>query len=162
MQANTRDAKQHKPAQSWLHQFPVLPTLFDLSGSHHMLPAGLLTAVQAAHEDLSATKGTILVTSSGFFEESDSMVQTILDWNASSLAIAKTAQRKLVHLLSKGLAKDGIYAAQVNVYGLVKGTAWDPESTSELTAEDVADVFWELHEKRDPNVWYVIKKQPGT
>jgi hypothetical protein len=42
--------------------------------------------------------------------------------------------------------------------GLVRGTPFDPQGTSSTTAESIADEFWSLLEKRDPNVWFVSKK----
>lgn len=37
--------------------------------------------------------------------------------NLATLAVAKAAQRKLVHIMHKALAADGIYAAEVTVCG---------------------------------------------
>jgi hypothetical protein len=41
----------------------------------------------------------------------------------------------------------------------VKGTAWDSEETpASITPESVADDFWELYSKRDPDTWFCCSK----
>ena len=115
--------------------------------------------MQAAHDDLKATQGAILVTGGGLSIESDESTQFTLDLGLATLAIAKTAQRKLVHILHKGLAHEGIYVAEVTVVGLVRGTAFDPDGKSSLTSESIAEEFWGLLSKRDPAVWYVTKAE---
>jgi hypothetical protein len=38
----------------------------------------------------------------------------------------------------------------------VKGTDWDTEENpATITPESVADDFWELYSKRDPDTWFV-------
>jgi hypothetical protein len=78
---------------------------------------GLVTAVQAAHEDLKAQKGAVLVTGGGLSLETDESTAGAFDWGCASLGIAKAAQRKLVHIMHKALAADGIYVAEVTVMG---------------------------------------------
>jgi hypothetical protein len=117
--------------------------------------AGLLTAVQAAHADLKANRGCVLVTGAGISIETDRSAQVAVGWDSAALAVAKAAQRKLVHILHKGLADDGIYVAELTVKNLVSGTAYDPDRKSALTPEAVAEQFWLLQQRRQPGVWFV-------
>eukprot|EP00878_Enallax_costatus_P020285 GHUV01021436.1.p1 GENE.GHUV01021436.1~~GHUV01021436.1.p1 ORF type:complete len:127 (+),score=39.83 GHUV01021436.1:458-838(+) len=125
------------------------------------MSAGLVAAVQAAHEDLKATQGSILVTGGGMSLESDQSAQMADEWGVTTWAVPKSAQRKLVHIMHTGLAKDGIYVGEVTVTVVVAGTAaaikLDPEGKAQLTAEAVAEEFWQLQQKRDPAVWFVTK-----
>jgi len=118
---------------------------------------GLLAAVQASLEDLKALKGTVLVTGGSLSLESQGSVDAALYMKATTLACAKAAQRKLVHILHNGLKAEGIYVCEVTVSNVVRGTAYDPEGKSSLTAEAVANTFWELYSTRNFNVWHVIK-----
>lgn len=120
-----------------------------------LLCAGLVTAIQAAHEDLKATKGLILVTGAGSALENDDLIPFVIDKDMITMVVPKAAQRKLVHILNKELLKDGIYMAEVTVCTVVKGTWWDPEGKAPLTSEAIADRFWEVAQKRDPSVWFV-------
>lgn len=78
-----------------------------------------------------------------------------VEWGAAGFAAAKAAQRKMVHVLHKGLAADGIYVAEVTVRGIVRGTVVDPGGKAELTPEAIAEEFWVLSQQRDPDVWFV-------
>jgi hypothetical protein len=118
---------------------------------------GLLAAVQAAHTDLKSTHGAVLVTGGALSLEQDAMTQLAVDMGMMTLAVSKAAQRKLVHILAKTLATEGIYVAEVTVAGMVKGTAIDPEGKrGTLTPEEVAEEFMQLLGKRDPGVWDVV------
>lgn len=68
--------------------------------------------------------------------------------DAASLAIAKAALRKAVALLNKKLGRDGVFVGLVTVNGIVRGTAWDPDNTSDVTPELVADRFMGLYDAR--------------
>jgi hypothetical protein len=118
---------------------------------------GLIAAVQAAHADLRATQGAVLVTGGGVSLETDAAASLAEEYGATTLAVSKAAQRKLVHIMHKGLGKEGIYVAELTVAGMVRGTPYDPKGTSRLTPEGVADAFWELLQKRDPGVWFAMK-----
>jgi hypothetical protein len=80
-----------------------------------------VTAVQAAHEDLKAQQGAVLVTGGGLSLETDEMSTAAASWGMASLGVAKAAQHKLVHIMHKALAADGIYVAEVTVMG---GVSW--------------------------------------
>jgi hypothetical protein len=83
--------------------------------------AGLVAAVQSAHEDLKAQKGAVLVTGGGLSLETEKSTAAAADWGMASHGVAKAAQRKLVHIMHKALAADGIYVAEVTVMGGVSG-----------------------------------------
>eukprot|EP00775_Hariotina_reticulata_P011478 gene11478-11622_t len=121
---------------------------------------GLVAATQAAHPDLQASKGAILVTGGGLSLESDFTTKMAVDYGMMTLAVNKAAQRKLVHVLHESLKKDGIYVAEVTVMGAVAGTPSDPEGNSAITPEGIAQTFWDLLQTRDHNVWFV--KYPSS
>jgi hypothetical protein len=118
-----------------------------------LLWPGLLEAVQASHLDLKANTGAVLVTGAGMALEDDFWTQ--LGVQNTTYAVAKAAQRKLVHVLHKGLQPDGIYVAEVTVKAAVRGTLSDPQGLAPLTPEAIADTFWGLLQARDPAVWCV-------
>jgi hypothetical protein len=86
--------------------------------------SGLVAAVQAAHTDLKAQKGVVLVTGGGLALEQDDMAAAAASWGLVTLGVAKAAQRKLVHIMHKALAADGIYVGEVTVMGGVSGKIW--------------------------------------
>lgn len=85
--------------------------------------AGLVTAVQAAHDDLKAQQGAVLVTGGGLALERDSMAAAAANYGMATLGVAKAAQRKLVHIMHESLSSDGIYVAEVTVMGGVSTAA---------------------------------------
>lgn len=62
----------------------------------------LLHTVQLILPDLEANKGAILVTGGGLALENEGSVKTGNAWGVANLAVAKAAQRKLVHLMNNG------------------------------------------------------------
>jgi len=104
---------------------------------------GLVIAVQAAHENLKATKGAVLVTGGGFCLYDPRIDAMATQFQAADLAIGKAAQHKLTGLLAARLKADDIYVGEVVVMGMVKGTAFDSGNAS-LDANDIAAKFWEL------------------
>lgn len=86
--------------------------------------------MQAAHGDLKAQQGAVLVTGGGLALERDDMAAAAANWGMATLGVAKAAQRKLVHVMHKALAADGIYVAEVTVMGGVS-----EEVTSRLGPE---------------------------
>ncbi|KAJ3107033.1 hypothetical protein HDU97_005002 [Phlyctochytrium planicorne] len=129
-------------------------TLDELHLNFDVSIASLILASQAVVEDLKSTNGSILVTGGGFGLENEGAVAAAVSFNAATLAIAKAAQRKTVHLLNASLKEFGVYAGEVTVLGLVKGTAWDSGNAT-ITPESVADAFARLHEKRDKVVEHI-------
>ena len=108
---------------------------------------GLVAAVQAAHADLVAAKGALLVTGGGFAYYDPKVDAMATQWGAMGLAVSKAAQHKAVGLLAAKLGSEGVYVGEVVVLGMVKGTAFDSGHAT-LDANDIAAKFWEMHGAR--------------
>lgn len=120
----------------------ALHTAFDVSVT------SLVFVVQQALADLRAAKGAVLVTNGGlglFDPQADAMA---VQWNSMGLAIANAAKHKLIGLLMKKFAADGITVGEVVVLGLVKGTAWDDGSAT-IEPRTIAGKFWEIYSGRE-------------
>jgi NADP-dependent 3-hydroxy acid dehydrogenase YdfG len=115
---------------------------------------GLLAAVQEALPELRQQKGAILVTGGGLAFYDAKVDAMAVDWGAMGLAVSKAAQHKIVGLLNKKLAPEGVYAGEVTVTGLVKGTPFDSGNAT-VDPSSVADAFWRLNERRD-ETWLTI------
>jgi hypothetical protein len=72
-----------------------------------------------------------------------------VNWGAMGLAIAKAAQHKTTGLLNAKLASEGVYAGEVTVGGIVKGSAFESGRNGTIEPSTVAELFWQLFEKRD-------------
>jgi short-subunit dehydrogenase len=107
----------------------------------------LIAVVQAALDDLRATKGAVLVTNGGLGLLDAQIDAAAIRWKAAGLAIANTAKQKLVRLLAEQLRPDGVYVGEVVVLGAVKGTAWD-NGSSTLEASAIAAKFWQIYSER--------------
>ena len=109
---------------------------------------GLLAAVQAALPELKRAKdGAVLVTDGGYGVDHDGVDGIAVQYGAMGLAVANAAKHKLVRVLNKRLAAEGVYAGEVMVMGSVKGTAWD-QGNATIEAAAVADTFWKLYRER--------------
>jgi short-subunit dehydrogenase len=108
---------------------------------------GLVAAVQAAHADLTANKGAVLVTGGGLSSYDPKIDAIACQWGAMGLAVGKAAQHKATGLLAQKLASDGVYVGEVVVLAAVKGTAFD-QGQAKLEASTIADKFWELFQGR--------------
>jgi NADP-dependent 3-hydroxy acid dehydrogenase YdfG len=109
---------------------------------------GLLAALQEALPDLRQQKGAVLVTGGGLAFYDVAGDARAVEWGAMGLAVSKAAQHKLVGLLNKRLAREGVYAGEVTVTGLVKGTPFDSGNAT-VDPAAVAEAFWRLNDKRD-------------
>jgi NADP-dependent 3-hydroxy acid dehydrogenase YdfG len=118
-----------------------LRNVFDISVT------GLIAGLQEALPDLKAEKGSLLVTGGGLAYYDEKVDAMAVDWGAMGLAVGKAAQHKAVGLLSKRLAKEGVYVGEVVVLGMVKGTAFD-QGNATLEPADIANKFWELQQAR--------------
>jgi NADP-dependent 3-hydroxy acid dehydrogenase YdfG len=107
---------------------------------------GLVACVQDALPDLEKAKGAVLVTGGGLAKEAADSVAA--SWNVMGLALAKSAQHKVVGLLHHKLAPKGVYVGEVMVLGLVKGTAFDTGAAT-LEPDAIADRFFELYRERN-------------
>jgi NADP-dependent 3-hydroxy acid dehydrogenase YdfG len=109
---------------------------------------GLLSAVQAVLPDLRTQKESALLVTNGGLGLFDAAVDaTAVQWGAEGLAVANSAKRKVVGLLSPKLKADGIYVGEVVVLSLVKGSAFDSGNAT-LAPATVADKFWQLYTER--------------
>jgi NADP-dependent 3-hydroxy acid dehydrogenase YdfG len=108
---------------------------------------GLLAAVQEALPDLRQQKGSVLVTGGGLAFYDEAVDARAVEWGAMGLAVSKAAQHKLVGLLNKKLAADGIYVGELTVCAMVKGTPFDAGNAT-LEPSSVADAFWKLNSER--------------
>ncbi|KAJ3117726.1 hypothetical protein HDU96_005856 [Phlyctochytrium bullatum] len=120
----------------------------QLHTSFNLQVVSLVSAVQAALDDLKANKGAVLVTGGGLSLENEFVVKTTIEWNFSTSISGKAAQRKTVNLLNEELKPHGVYAGEVTVLGGVKGTPFD-HGNATITAEGVAEKFNELYTRRD-------------
>ncbi|KAJ3192632.1 hypothetical protein HK101_006212 [Irineochytrium annulatum] len=105
------------------------------------------SAVRVARSDLIANKGAVLNTGSGIGVEKDVYTTMAVERNTANMALAKAAQRKLVHILHETLKPDGIYVGECTVLGPVRGTAAD-HAQANIKPDMVADVLRELYTKR--------------
>jgi NADP-dependent 3-hydroxy acid dehydrogenase YdfG len=112
---------------------------------------GLVAAVQEALPDLKANQGAVLVTGGSLCTYDPAVDSMAVQWGAMGLAIAKAAQHKTVGLLHAKLKADGVYAGEVTVGGIVKGTAFD-RGQGTLDPKAIADTFWDI-QKRRTDVW---------
>lgn len=76
----------------------------------------------------------MLVTGAGLALETEETAAAAASFaqGMANLVVAKAAQRKLVHIMHKALAHDGIYAAEVTVLG---GVSWNPMQASSLRTD---------------------------
>ncbi len=109
----------------------------------------LLAAVQEALPDLTAQKGSVLVTGGGLSTYDAKVDEMAVSWGAMGVALGKATQHKLAGLLAAKLAPAGVYVGEVVVMGSVKGTAFDSGHAT-LEPKDIAGKFWEIHEARAP------------
>lgn len=115
---------------------------------------GLLAAVQEALPDLAQQKGAVLVTGGGLAFYDPRIDGMAVEWGVMGLAVSKAAQHKIVGLLHKRLAADGVFVGEVTVTGMVKGTAFD-HGNATLEPAAIAEAFFQLHAKRD-QIWVTI------
>lgn len=108
---------------------------------------GLVAAVQESLADLKAQQGSVLITGGAFAFYDRGADGAAVQFQAMGLAVAKAAQHKLSGLLHARLAAEGVYAGEVVVAGMVKGTAFDFGNAT-LEAPAIAEKFFELHSKR--------------
>jgi NAD(P)-dependent dehydrogenase (short-subunit alcohol dehydrogenase family) len=110
--------------------------------------SGLLAAVQAALPDLKSEKGALLVTNGAAGLVDPGMDEMIVQWGMMGLGVANAAKHKLVGLLAKKLAADGIYVGEIMIAGTIKGTSFDRGDAMSIDAKTVADKYWELYTTR--------------
>lgn len=120
--------------------FTELRTAFDVSVT------SLVATVQHVLVDLkTAGDGSVLVTNGAVALTDPKLDALAVEQSFMGAAIAKTAQHKVVTLLSKKLAPEGVYVGEVVVAGIVRGSTYDTGGGGFLSAEEVATHFWRLH-----------------
>ena len=123
--------------------FAELRAAFDVSVT------SLVATVQHVLGDLRAAKnGSVLVTNGAVALTDPKLDALAVEQGFMGAAIAKTAQHKVVTLLAKKLAPEGVYVGEVVVAGIVRGTTYDTGGGGFLSADDVATHFWRLHHER--------------
>lgn len=127
-------------------------TRVDVSELRTVLEVGvisLVTAVQQALPDLRESKdaAAVLVTGGGYALYNPQVDQMAAKFNSMGLAVSKAAQHKLVGILHHKLKDEGIYAGEVTVLGLVKGTAHD-RGNATIEPSAVAERFWDMYRAR--------------
>lgn len=119
----------------------------ELASAMGVATTSLLAAVQSVLPDLEAAKGAVLVTNGGFGLFDANVDAYVAKSGFGPLALANAAKHKLVGVLHQQLKARGVYAGDVVVTGLVKGTAWDDGSAT-VEPSTVAERFWSLNEAR--------------
>lgn len=124
-------------------------TRVDVSELRTTLEVGvvsLVSAIQQALPDLREFKdaAAVLVTGGGYALYNPQVDQMAAKFNSMGLAVSKAAQHKLVGILHHKLKADGIYAGEVTVLGLVKGTAHD-RGNATIEPSAVAERFWQMY-----------------
>jgi NADP-dependent 3-hydroxy acid dehydrogenase YdfG len=120
----------------------------ELSRALDLPLVSLVAAVQHVLPELKQTGGGVLVTGGGLSAYDTAVDKMAVQWSAMGLSVAKAAQHKLVGLLHQKLAPDGVYAGEVTVHGIVKGSAFD-RGNGNLEPSKIADAFWELYAQRN-------------
>ena len=120
----------------------ALRQVFDVSVT------SLLAAVKHSLSDLQRAEApAVLVTGGALSTYSAAADERAAQWGAMGLAMAKAAQHKTTGLLHAKLKPLGIYAGEVTVSAIVKGTAAD-RGNGTLEASAVAQRFWDLYRAR--------------
>jgi len=116
---------------------------------------GLLTAVTAVLPDLKAQKGAVLVTGGGFAFYDANIDTMAVQVGLMGLAASKATQHKLVGLLNRRLANEGVFIGEAIVVSAVKGTQFDSGQVT-LEGDTVADAFWKLYTERG-KTWITVE-----
>ncbi|MBC7973709.1 MAG: SDR family oxidoreductase [Myxococcales bacterium] len=109
---------------------------------------GLLAVVRSALPDLKREQGALLVTNGAAGFVDPTMDDMVVRWGMMGLGVANAAKHKLVGLLAKKLAADGIYVGEIMIGGTIKGTAFDRSDAMSIDSKIVADKYWEMYTAR--------------
>jgi NADP-dependent 3-hydroxy acid dehydrogenase YdfG len=121
----------------------------ELRATWDVSVVGLVAALQASLPDLRVQPdAAVLVTGGGLARDDQTMNGLAVQLPAMGLALAKSAQHRLVALLNLQLRAAGIFVGEVMVHGLVRGTAAD-RGQGTLEASLIAQRFWELYQARE-------------
>lgn len=121
----------------------------EVSAALGIATNSLIAAVQAAHSDLKAEKGAVLITNGGFAYNDPTIDEMLVKFESMSLGLANAAKHKLAGMLHQQLKADGIYVGELVIAGTVKGTAWDNgQNPSTLDPVAIGEAYWNLHQTR--------------
>ena len=122
---------------------------FELRAAFDVSVTSLVATVQAALPDLRGKTDAAVLVTNGAVALHDPKLDTLaVEQSFMGAAVAKSAQHKVVTLLSRKLKPQGIYVGEVVVAGIVKGTVYDKAGAGILTADEVAARFWLLYRER--------------
>ncbi|HVV53420.1 MAG TPA: SDR family NAD(P)-dependent oxidoreductase [Polyangia bacterium] len=120
----------------------------EIRGALDIAVTSLLITVQAALPDLKKQQDAAVLVINGGFGYFDPNVDAAgVQYNAMGLSVANAAKHKLVGLLSKKLAPEGVYVGEAMVLGMVKGTAFDGGNAT-IEPATVAGKLWDLYRAR--------------
>jgi NAD(P)-dependent dehydrogenase (short-subunit alcohol dehydrogenase family) len=123
----------------------------ELQYALNVAVVGFDAAVQASLADLRAQpQSAVLLTGGGLALDNPAMHALAVKFGAGGLAVAKAAQHQLIGVLHAQLQSSGVFAGEVMVCGVVKGTHADRDGTATLEPAHVADKFWDLYQTRAP------------
>ena len=96
------------------------------------------------------TAGRVLATNGGLGLFVDQVDTVGAQSDLMGLSIANSAKHKLVRLLAKKLAPEGVFVGEVMVTGGVKGSAFD-QGNATVDPATVAAAFWDMYQARTTN-----------
>ncbi|MBP2324461.1 NAD(P)-dependent dehydrogenase (short-subunit alcohol dehydrogenase family) [Kibdelosporangium banguiense] len=134
------DVLEYSPHSGLTMVNPPEVTVDNLQPAIQHLLYGAVTATQAVLPAmLTAGAGTLLYTMGGGAIDPYPMLATV--------NTAQAGLRNWVHNLHKTLADKGIHAAVVAINLLPSATA--PEGVPHADPDDIAQIYWDLHTRRD-------------
>jgi NADP-dependent 3-hydroxy acid dehydrogenase YdfG len=125
-------------------------SLADVQGQFDVSVTGLLTAVQELLPDLKQEQGAVLVANGPIALNGEPFDSTAAEYGFMGAALAAAAKHKLVGLLARKLASEGIYIGEVMVHAAVKGTASDTGNPTIPTIDPAAvgRAIWDAYTTR--------------
>jgi NADP-dependent 3-hydroxy acid dehydrogenase YdfG len=131
---------EYSPYAGLVSVSPLEVTVDNLQPQIEQLLYGAVTAVQTALPAmLEASAGTLLFTTGGGAITSYPRLATMNS--------AQAALRNWVFNLNSVLAGKGIYAANVAINVMIAANA--PAGVPHAAPDDIAQVYWDLHSRRD-------------
>jgi hypothetical protein len=98
------------------------------------LPFALRQLLPDHKKSIAEGAGAILLTGWGFGKDDEQATQMPVDWGAMTFALKNAYKHKLARMLNITLKPRGVFACEVIVCGVVKGTAFDPDGKAELSS----------------------------
>ena len=121
---------------------------------------GLLAAAAEALPDLKKTdSGALLISNGAFGVVSDQMDEIAVKQNVMGIAIASAAKNKLAGLLAHRLKSEGVYVAEVMVFGTIKDTPSGDNNSIDPVM--IAEEYWRIYQARNETRADVKPAQPA-